>query len=88
MAPAEIDFLVDGCTRGDIPDYQIAAWLMAAVLRGKSGTIAGVNTLSGVIDRGHGRYRFFSIMINHHLAAGSDAIEAIDSIVMALAGPE
>jgi pyrimidine-nucleoside phosphorylase len=26
----EIDFLVNGYTKGDIPDYQMAAWLMAA----------------------------------------------------------
>jgi len=32
----EIDFLVSGYTRGDIPDYQMAAWLMAAWLRGIS----------------------------------------------------
>jgi len=29
----EIDFLVNGYTRGDIPDYQMAAWLMAAWIR-------------------------------------------------------
>jgi len=32
----EIDFLVSGYTRGDIPDYQMAAWLMAVWLRGMS----------------------------------------------------
>ena len=32
----EIDFLVAGYTRGDIPDYQMAAWLMAVWLRGLS----------------------------------------------------
>jgi pyrimidine-nucleoside phosphorylase len=32
----EIDFLVSGYTRGDIPDYQMAAWLMAAWIRGMS----------------------------------------------------
>ena len=32
----EIDFLVAACTRGEIPDYQMAAWLMAAWLRGLS----------------------------------------------------
>ncbi len=31
---AEIRFLVDGYTRGDIPDYQMSAWLMAVVWRG------------------------------------------------------
>jgi pyrimidine-nucleoside phosphorylase len=32
----EIDFLVSGYTRGDIPDYQMSAWLMAVWLRGMS----------------------------------------------------
>lgn len=31
---AEIEFLIDGYTRGSIPDYQISAWLMAVLLRG------------------------------------------------------
>src|SRR5277367_3888714 len=30
----EIDFLIASYTRGEIPDYQMAAWLMAAWLRG------------------------------------------------------
>jgi pyrimidine-nucleoside phosphorylase len=30
----EIDFLVSGYTLGEIPDYQMAAWLMAAWIRG------------------------------------------------------
>ncbi len=34
---AEIEYLVDGCTKGSIPDYQMAAWLMAVVLRGMTG---------------------------------------------------
>ncbi len=32
----EIDFLVDGFTRGDIPDYQFSSLLMAIVLKGMS----------------------------------------------------
>jgi pyrimidine-nucleoside phosphorylase len=32
----EIDLLISGYTRGDIPDYQMAAWLMAAWIRGLS----------------------------------------------------
>ncbi|HVO63096.1 MAG TPA: thymidine phosphorylase [Terriglobales bacterium] len=34
LSPAEIAFVVDGYTSGEIPDYQAAAWLMAALLRG------------------------------------------------------
>ena len=30
----EIDFFVQGFTQGTIPDYQVASWLMATVLRG------------------------------------------------------
>ena len=30
----EIDFLISGYTRGEIPDYQMSAWLMAVWLRG------------------------------------------------------
>jgi len=32
----EIDFLISGYTLGDIPDYQMAAWLMATWIRGLS----------------------------------------------------
>jgi pyrimidine-nucleoside phosphorylase len=32
--PEEIDFLVSGYVRGEVPDYQVAAWLMAVLLRG------------------------------------------------------
>jgi pyrimidine-nucleoside phosphorylase len=34
LSRAEIEALVDGYTRGEIPDYQVSAWLMAAVVRG------------------------------------------------------
>ena len=30
----EIEFLIEGYTRGTIPDYQMSAWLMAVLLRG------------------------------------------------------
>jgi pyrimidine-nucleoside phosphorylase len=32
----EIEFFVDGFTRGEIPDYQVAAWAMAVLLNGMS----------------------------------------------------
>jgi pyrimidine-nucleoside phosphorylase len=34
LSAAEVGYLVEGCTQGSIPDYQMAAWLMAVVLRG------------------------------------------------------
>src|SRR5712675_1563391 len=36
LAPEEIQQLIAAYTRGDIPDYQMSAWLMAVVLRGMS----------------------------------------------------
>src|SRR3982074_1611010 len=33
-SPAEIEFLLSSYLRGDVPDYQMAAWLMAVCLRG------------------------------------------------------
>jgi len=33
-SPEEIEFLVSGYVRGEIPDYQMAAWLMAVCTRG------------------------------------------------------
>ncbi|MCS7040720.1 MAG: pyrimidine-nucleoside phosphorylase, partial [Anaerolineae bacterium] len=34
LTAEEIDFFIQGYTRGDIPDYQAAAWCMAVTLRG------------------------------------------------------
>ncbi len=34
LSRAEIEGLVNAYTKGDIPDYQVSAWLMAVVLRG------------------------------------------------------
>ena len=34
LSEGEIGWLIDAYTRGDIPDYQVSAWLMAVVLRG------------------------------------------------------
>jgi pyrimidine-nucleoside phosphorylase len=34
LSPAEMAHLVAGYTLGEIPDYQISAWLMAALIRG------------------------------------------------------
>ncbi len=34
LTAEEIDFFIQGYTRGDIPDYQASAWAMAVLLRG------------------------------------------------------
>jgi pyrimidine-nucleoside phosphorylase len=34
LTPEEIEFFVQGFTRGEIPDYQVAAWAMAVYWRG------------------------------------------------------
>ena len=34
LSRGEIESLIGAYTRGDIPDYQVSAWLMAVVLRG------------------------------------------------------
>jgi pyrimidine-nucleoside phosphorylase len=38
LSREEIDFLVSGYTRAEIPDYQMAAWLMAVWIRGMNRT--------------------------------------------------
>jgi pyrimidine-nucleoside phosphorylase len=45
----EIRFLVDGFTRGTVPDYQMAAWLMAVCIRGltRAETIALTDAMRG-----------------------------------------
>ncbi|TVQ19932.1 MAG: thymidine phosphorylase, partial [Spirochaetaceae bacterium] len=48
---AEIEFLVNGYVAGEIPDYQIAAWLMAVCLVGMTGDETGALT-GAMIDSG------------------------------------
>ena len=38
LSRVEIEYLVRGYTSGEIPDYQAAAWLMSAVIRGLTRT--------------------------------------------------
>jgi pyrimidine-nucleoside phosphorylase len=48
LAPEEIQYLIDGYTRGDIPDYQISAFLMATYFSGMSDREVSVMTESMV----------------------------------------
>jgi D-alanyl-D-alanine carboxypeptidase/D-alanyl-D-alanine-endopeptidase (penicillin-binding protein 4) len=56
---------------------------LAERLRGKTGSLRGVNALSGIISGANGRFRYFSIIVNHHLA--ESAIATIDEMVDAIA---
>ena len=50
----------------------------------KTGSIAGVNTLSGYLTRKDGRTLLISIQANHHTIGGRAMISAIDSLVVAV----
>jgi D-alanyl-D-alanine carboxypeptidase/D-alanyl-D-alanine-endopeptidase (penicillin-binding protein 4) len=47
---------------------------------GKTGSLNGVNALSGIVRGNDGTYRYFSIILNHHLASTRDALRALDAI--------
>ena len=51
-------------------------------VRGKTGSIAGVNTLSGYIERPDGKPLTFSIEVNHHAQPTRVVLAAIDSVVV------
>lgn len=57
----------------------------AGRMRAKSGSISGVNALSGIINMTDGTHRYFSIVINHNAGDSSDALKAIDAIVAEIA---
>lgn len=48
----------------------------------KTGSISGVNTLGGYIERPDGKLWTFSVQANNHAQRGSDVIRAIDSLVV------
>jgi serine-type D-Ala-D-Ala carboxypeptidase/endopeptidase (penicillin-binding protein 4) len=54
-------------------------------LRGKTGTVNGVNSMSGIVAGRNGHFRYFSIIANHHLGGSSEAQALIDSVVRAIA---
>lgn len=56
---------------------------LAPRLRGKTGSIAGVNALSVIVEGTHGGYRYVSVVLNHHTASTAEALGAIDAIVRA-----
>ena len=51
-------------------------------VRAKDGSIGGVNSLSGFIERPDGRVWTFSVQANHHTQAGRSVVQQIDSVVV------
>lgn len=70
-------------------DGTLAGRFMQAPLRGKvfakTGTVNGVNTLSGYVEAESGRTLMFSIMCNDHGPDGDAPVKAIDRIVAEIA---
>jgi D-alanyl-D-alanine carboxypeptidase/D-alanyl-D-alanine-endopeptidase (penicillin-binding protein 4) len=58
---------------------------LAARFRGKTGTISGVNALSGMVRGAGGGTRYFSIILNHHTAGSGESLRAIDEMAAAIA---
>jgi D-alanyl-D-alanine carboxypeptidase/D-alanyl-D-alanine-endopeptidase (penicillin-binding protein 4) len=58
---------------------------LAPRLRGKTGTLTGVNTLSGIVTGRGGGTRYFTIFLNHHAATSDDAQRVIDAIAREIA---
>ena len=48
--------------------------------RGKTGTINGVNALSGIVAMPDGRFRYFAIVVNHHAGESSEAVRILDEV--------
>ncbi|WP_138753441.1 pyrimidine-nucleoside phosphorylase [Paenibacillus sinopodophylli] len=46
LTASELTFLIDGYTRGDIPDYQLSAWAMAVFFRGMTAKETAALTLA------------------------------------------
>ncbi len=54
-------------------------------MRGKTGTINGVNALSGILAMPNGHFRYFVVVVNHHNGDGDEAVKIIDEIVTTIA---
>ncbi len=53
LSREQISYMIQGYTRGNIPDYQISAWLMAIVLRGLNPTETAALTMEMVASGEH-----------------------------------
>ncbi|MDZ4673737.1 MAG: D-alanyl-D-alanine carboxypeptidase/D-alanyl-D-alanine-endopeptidase, partial [Gemmatimonadota bacterium] len=72
--------------RGSLRTRFVATPLEGHV-RAKTGTIAGVNSLSGYIERPGQRPLIFSIVANHHALSSAAVVRQIDSVVVRVGRP-
>jgi D-alanyl-D-alanine carboxypeptidase/D-alanyl-D-alanine-endopeptidase (penicillin-binding protein 4) len=61
---------------------------LATRVRAKTGTLGGVNALSGIIAMPDGGRRYFAIVANHHTASSAATNAAIDALVRTAASVE
>ncbi|MGH7583906.1 MAG: D-alanyl-D-alanine carboxypeptidase/D-alanyl-D-alanine endopeptidase [Gemmatimonadales bacterium] len=59
--------------------------IAAGEVHAKTGSISGVNTLSGYLEQPGGRVVVFSVMANHHTLPSARILSAIDSVVVEIA---
>ena len=60
----------------------------ATSVHAKTGSISGVNALSGYLVQPDGRVLVFSVMANHHTLGGARMIAMIDSVVVEMGRPQ
>jgi len=60
---------------------------VATAVHAKTGSINGVNALSGYLERPDGNVLVFSVIANHHTLGSSRMIALIDSVVVELGRP-
>jgi len=58
---------------------------LAPRLRGKTGTLTGVSSLSGIVTGAGGGTRYFSIIVNHYAASSGEAERVLDAIAREIA---
>ncbi len=59
----------------------------ATAVHAKTGSISGVNALSGYLEKADGRVLIFSVIANHQTLGGARMIAMIDSVIVELARP-
>ena len=70
LTAAEIDFLVQGFTRDEIPDYQMSAFCMAVVIRGMSAAETAALTASMVASGERLDLSGFGRVVDKHSTGG------------------